>query len=119
MTGMDPGTKEQALRDAVSDLGVAVLLKGGHGTGSTVEDVLVLGERREVIKSPRQQTRNTHGTGCTLSAAIAARLARGEPLEMAVRGGVEFVQSAMRGAFDLGRGHGPLDHLVRLEGPDL
>jgi hydroxymethylpyrimidine/phosphomethylpyrimidine kinase len=119
LCGLDPASDEVALRDAVSRLEVPVLLKGGHGAGSPVEDVLVNGEQLVVIRNDRQETRNTHGTGCTLSSAIAARLARGEALEIAVRGGVEFVQAAMRGAFDLGRGHGPLDHLVRLEGVDL
>ncbi len=88
----------------------SVLLKGGHLEGDAV-DVFFDGERTLELAAPRIETRNTHGTGCTLSAAIAARLALGAPLEDAVRGAKAYVTEAIRGSYSVGRGHGPLDHL--------
>jgi hydroxymethylpyrimidine/phosphomethylpyrimidine kinase len=61
---------------------------------------------------PRIDTRSTHGTGCTLSAAITAGLALGRPLEEAVAGGLDFVHRAIAAAPHLGAGHGPVNHLV-------
>jgi hydroxymethylpyrimidine/phosphomethylpyrimidine kinase len=91
----------------------AVLVKGGHGRGRTVVDVLVQPGRISVHRHPRLRTKATHGTGCTLSAAIAAGLARGRPLRAAVEAAVEFVRRAMACAPRLGAGPGPLNHLVR------
>jgi hydroxymethylpyrimidine/phosphomethylpyrimidine kinase len=91
----------------------AVLVKGGHLTGQEVIDVLHDGRRVHRFRRPRLRTRNTHGTGCTLSAAIAAGLARGEPLVDAVAAALEFVHRAMSRAPALGAGHGPLNHLLR------
>jgi hydroxymethylpyrimidine/phosphomethylpyrimidine kinase len=92
----------------------AVLVKGGHLEGEAV-DVFFDGHRLEELSVPRIPTTNTHGTGCTLSAAIAARLARGEALLDAVRGAKEFVTEAIRGSYQVGRGPGPVDpwHAVR------
>ena len=67
------------------------------------------------FRHARIETRSTHGTGCTLSSAVAARLASGEPLERAVEGGIEFLLGAMASAYPLGSGHGPVNHLYRLE----
>lgn len=90
----------------------AVLIKGGHLAGDTVIDLLRTAdgfERR--FESERLVTRATHGTGCTLSAAIVTGLAQGMTLESSVERGIQFVQSAMRWAQPLGHGpHGPLDH---------
>jgi len=88
----------------------AVLVKGGHLRGDPV-DVYFDGERDEEITASRIETRNTHGTGCTLSAAIAARLALGEGALSAVRGAKAYVTEAIRGSYAVGSGHGPVDHL--------
>jgi hydroxymethylpyrimidine/phosphomethylpyrimidine kinase len=88
----------------------AVLLKGGHAAGPEAIDLYYEDGRFETLASPRQATRHTHGTGCTLSAAIAARLALGEALFEAVEGAKAYVDRAMARAPGLGRGTGPLDH---------
>jgi hydroxymethylpyrimidine/phosphomethylpyrimidine kinase len=93
--------------------GVALLAKDGHGEGDGVTDVLYIpGGGRIEMRHPRLRTRNTHGTGCTLAAAITARLARGEALEEAVPGAVTWLadQLAWAAPASLGRGHGPLLH---------
>jgi hydroxymethylpyrimidine/phosphomethylpyrimidine kinase len=88
----------------------AVLVKGGHLRGEPV-DVYFDGEHDEEIAGPRIETRNTHGTGCTLSAAIAARLALGEAPLAAARGAKAYVTEAIRRSYEVGAGHGPVDHL--------
>jgi hydroxymethylpyrimidine/phosphomethylpyrimidine kinase len=62
------------------------------------------------LRGPRIETRHTHGTGCTLASAIAARLARGDAAEVAIRGARQYLDGAIRRAPGLGAGHGPLDH---------
>jgi hydroxymethylpyrimidine/phosphomethylpyrimidine kinase len=99
-----------AARGIVTELGAqAALVKGGHLDGDEVVDVLFDGERH-VFRRPRVRTSNTHGTGCTLSAAITARLAVGDSMLDAVTAGLEFVHQAIRTAPGLGGGHGPLNH---------
>jgi hydroxymethylpyrimidine/phosphomethylpyrimidine kinase len=90
----------------------AALVKGGHLAGARIIDLLVFpgGVRR--FERPRIHTTSTHGTGCTLSAGIAAGLALGRPLEDAVEAAIDFVYRAMESAPDLGGGHGPLNHQV-------
>jgi len=92
--------------------GVAVLLKGGHDQGDLVQDVMVIEGRVEVIEHPRIRSRSTHGTGCTLSSAIAANLALGRDLNQSIRAGIDYVGRAIAGAFPLGHGHGPVNHFV-------
>ncbi|OGR80193.1 MAG: bifunctional hydroxymethylpyrimidine kinase/phosphomethylpyrimidine kinase [Elusimicrobia bacterium GWC2_64_44] len=87
-----------------------VLVKGGHLAGPVCEDLLYDGKVFTVFRSPRVATKNTHGTGCTLSAAIAAGLALGLPPREAVEEAVHYVAGAIRHAFGLGAGHGPLNH---------
>jgi len=90
----------------------AVLIKGGHLEGSASSDDLFFdGNRMEWLSAERIDTPNTHGTGCTLSSSIAAYLARGEDLPVAVRRGKAFVTEAIRGALPLGEGIGPVDQL--------
>lgn len=91
--------------------GVAYLAKGGDAEGERVEDVLVLpGEAPHVMAAARIHTRHTHGTGCTLSSAIAAYLGKGLPLPEAVDRARLFVRSALRAAPGFGAGSGPLGH---------
>jgi len=94
----------------------AVLVKGGHLSGATAEDVLFAGGKVSRFSAPRVETRNTHGTGCTLSSAIAAHLARGMALDEAVRAAKNYLTDALRGsdALNVGHGHGPVHHFVRL-----
>jgi len=93
----------------------AVVVKGGHLEGDAV-DVFWDGERMEDLSAPRIATKNTHGTGCTYSAAIAARLALGDSLLDAVRGAKAYLTEAIRRSYSVGRGHGPVDHLHPLTG---
>jgi hydroxymethylpyrimidine/phosphomethylpyrimidine kinase len=89
----------------------SAIVTGGHlQSGDIVTDVVVTAERAFELSGPRIETRHTHGTGCTFSAAIAARLARGEPLEAALRSARIYLEGAIRHAPGLGRGHGPLGH---------
>jgi hydroxymethylpyrimidine/phosphomethylpyrimidine kinase len=87
-------------------------LKGGHlKSGDRVVDVLYDGNVR-TFRGQRLETTSTHGTGCTLSAAITAQLAKGESLHAAVRRSIQYVHNAIAGAPGLGSGHGPLNHLA-------
>ncbi|NUH64680.1 bifunctional hydroxymethylpyrimidine kinase/phosphomethylpyrimidine kinase [Sulfitobacter sp. S0837] len=90
----------------------AVLMKGGHGKGEVCVDLLITAEETLRLAAPRQQTANTHGTGCTLSAAIAAGLARGLPLPQAVEAAHAYLQRAIAAAntLNIGSGHGPVHH---------
>jgi hydroxymethylpyrimidine/phosphomethylpyrimidine kinase len=88
----------------------AVLLKGGHLPGDTVYDVLATAAGLRVWDSPRSEGRHTHGTGCTLASAIAAGLAQGMAIELAVDRARLYVQRAIASAPGLGHGHGPLAH---------
>jgi hydroxymethylpyrimidine/phosphomethylpyrimidine kinase len=99
--------------EAIRAMGpVAVLVKGGHLTGSSgADDLFFDGDRMEWIAGERIATTNTHGTGCTLSSSIAAYLARGDELFDAVREGKVFVTEAIRAALPLGHGIGPVDPL--------
>ncbi len=87
-----------------------ILVKGGHAAGDEIVDVLEIEGKRHVFRHPRIHTTSTHGTGCTLSAAIAARLGRGDDLVTAVGGAIDYLQRAVASAFALGAGHGPVNH---------
>ncbi|MFD3004679.1 bifunctional hydroxymethylpyrimidine kinase/phosphomethylpyrimidine kinase [Thermus tengchongensis] len=103
---------EEAARDLL-DLGPrAVLLKGGHLEGEEAVDLLATPEGVLAFRAPRVPTRHTHGTGCTLSAAIAALLALGKPLEGAVGEAKAYLTRALETAPGLGHGHGPLNHFA-------
>jgi hydroxymethylpyrimidine/phosphomethylpyrimidine kinase len=88
----------------------AVLLKGGHLEGEEVVDLLFDGRAFTERRAPRIATRHTHGTGCTLSAAVSALLARGVDLKEAVERSLAFVARAIATAPGLGRGQGPINH---------
>ncbi|TYL38232.1 bifunctional hydroxymethylpyrimidine kinase/phosphomethylpyrimidine kinase [Natronococcus pandeyae] len=111
-------TDLESARDAaetILETGVdAVLLKGGHVPGETVRDVLVTADGTRTFEHPRIRTDATHGSGCTLASAITARLAKGEPLEVAVEGATDFLARAVRYYSDVGEGHGAVNHAVEL-----
>ena len=92
----------------------AVLVKGGHLVGDPI-DVLYDGREVHEFSAPRHESRNTHGTGCTLSAALASFLARGRPLAEAVGQAKDFIGLAIARGLDLGRGQGPTNPLAWLE----
>jgi hydroxymethylpyrimidine/phosphomethylpyrimidine kinase len=89
-----------------------VVIKGGHRQGPAV-DLYYDGRRFRALHAPRIRTKNTHGTGCTFSAAIAAYLARGEKIEAAVVLAKKYITGAIAKAFPLGSGHGPVNHFYR------
>ena len=91
-----------------------VLVKGGHLTGPESVDVVVTAHDSFELRRPRVETTSTHGTGCTLSSAIAANLALGLELQPALERAREYVDGAIRHAPGLGRGHGPLGHFWRV-----
>lgn len=104
---------DDEIRDAaraIVDMGArAVVMKGGHRHGDAV-DLLFDGQAFHTFASERIDTPNTHGTGCTLSAAIAASLADGMPLVDAVGAAKRYLTEAIRHAMPLGAGHGPVAH---------
>lgn len=101
---------EQAAKELAERYGVHALVKGGHLSGAPV-DVLSTGR---VYKGKRVDTKHTHGTGCSLSSAIAAYLARGEELETAVGKAKHYVEEAIRHAEPIGAGHSPIHHFYRM-----
>jgi hydroxymethylpyrimidine/phosphomethylpyrimidine kinase len=103
---------EKAGRALVLQGADAALVKGGHLDDEVVVDVLVTPTDVRHFSHPRIITTSTHGTGCTLSAGVAAGLAHGRPLERAVADALDFVHRAIATAPGLGGGHGPLNHLV-------
>jgi hydroxymethylpyrimidine/phosphomethylpyrimidine kinase len=115
LSGMPVGDERQMRRAAerlVERGARAVLLKGGHLRTAEITDLLFDGSEWREWRRPKLETRSTHGTGCTLSAAVAAGLAHGWPLAEAVEAALDFVRRAMASAPGLGSGHGPLNHLV-------
>jgi hydroxymethylpyrimidine/phosphomethylpyrimidine kinase len=103
----------EAARHFVDAMGAqAALVKGGHLEGAEAVDVLYADGTLHTFRHPRIVTTSTHGTGCTLSAAITAQLAYGRSLLDAVRDGLQFVHRAIATAPGLGAGHGPLNHFA-------
>ncbi len=115
LTGMKLHTSE-AICDAarrIVEMGArAVLIKGGHLKGPAV-DLFYDGKIFHALTAPRIRTKNTHGTGCTLSAAIAAYLAKGETVEGAVVAAKKFITAAIKASFSIGAGHSPVHHFYR------
>ena len=114
LTGVDVGGVADLPRAAEAMLALGprwVLVKGGHlPDNADAVDLLSDGDRMVRIAARREDTADTHGTGCTLSAAIAAELAKGAQLEDAVRAGKAYVTGAIRHGLRLGKGIGPVDH---------
>ncbi|MEM8687897.1 MAG: bifunctional hydroxymethylpyrimidine kinase/phosphomethylpyrimidine kinase [Pseudomonadota bacterium] len=120
LLGEGPVTETGDMHNAASALMAlgpkAVLLKGGHLSGDESPDVLMDAEGAEVLHSTRINTRHTHGTGCTLSSAIAAGLAKGKTARQAVGDAKDYITAAIGAADSLGigEGHGPVHHFHRL-----
>jgi len=95
----------------------AVLIKGGHMQGPESIDYLVTRQEVMTFTAPRAATKNTHGTGCSLSSAIVAGLAKGDGMETAVRTAKAYVTAAIAAAdrLNIGRGHGPIHHFHEFE----
>jgi hydroxymethylpyrimidine/phosphomethylpyrimidine kinase len=112
LTGRTVGTLDE-MRDAaraIVGLGArSAVVKGGHLDGDAI-DIFYDGSDFAELRAPRIDTTSTHGTGCTLAAAIAALLARGEPLPAAISGAKTYLTAALEYAFPLGHGHGPVHH---------
>ncbi|MEI6519683.1 MAG: bifunctional hydroxymethylpyrimidine kinase/phosphomethylpyrimidine kinase [bacterium] len=89
----------------------AVLLKGGHGVGDMLYDYLMVrGGQLQEFSNPRINTRNTHGTGCTLSSAVAAHLALDDSLDDAVSESIAWLHQAIKKTYSIGSGHSPVNH---------
>jgi hydroxymethylpyrimidine/phosphomethylpyrimidine kinase len=105
-------------RELASMFGVSVLLKAGHLTDDELVDIFYDNENDEIVelKSQRVYSRNTHGTGCTLSSAMAAMLARGMSLVDAARCAKDYINGAIvSGAdYEIGNGHGPVNHFFEI-----
>ena len=112
LAGFPVQTREEMERAGVAILQLgarAVLVKGGHREGADATDLLVVADGTEPIAGERIDTPHTHGTGCVLSAAIAAHLARGDDLGESVRAGKVFVTEAIRAHLEIGHGIGPVN----------
>jgi hydroxymethylpyrimidine/phosphomethylpyrimidine kinase len=112
LTGLTIQTKQDVYRacQILYEGGAkAVLVKGGHLAGNP-NDLFYDGETFFWLKSERIRTKNTHGTGCTLSAAIAANLANGIPMKEAVEHAKQYMIAAIRDSLSIGKGHGPVNH---------
>ena len=117
LTGQETGAAPEQLARGLVGLGAgAALVKGGHGSGGSSDDVLLDSEGPTWFRAERVATPHTHGTGCTLSAAVAAHLALGATLREAVGSAKDYLTEALvSGATrQVGSGRGPVDHLVRL-----
>ena len=112
-------TTEQAMEDAAKKIydafGCCVLVKGGHNVNDA-NDVLYDGNDLTWFTGKRINNPNTHGTGCTLSSAIAANLAKGYTVEQAVGRAKDYISEALAAMLDLGKGSGPLQHAFALNG---
>ena len=118
LSGMSIKNKENMI-DAAKKIGdsyhCAVLLKGGHSINDA-NDLLYTNGKMVWFEGKRIDNPNTHGTGCTLSSAIASNLAKGFPLEESVQRAKDYISSALAAMLDLGKGSGPMNHAFNLRG---
>ena len=115
LTGMKLRTQEdiqEAARRIVEMGGKTVIVKGGHLKGPAI-DLFFDGKTFTTLDTPRIRTDNTHGTGCTLSAAIAANLAKGQKVATAVANAKRYITDALRHSYRIGAGHSPVHHFYR------
>jgi hydroxymethylpyrimidine/phosphomethylpyrimidine kinase len=120
LTGHSIGTWD-GMRDAAREIHALgahnVVIKGGHREGAQATDLLYDGEDFREFSAGRVETRNSHGTGCTFSAAIAASLAKGESVPNAVLAAKAYITKALQNSYALGSGHGPVHHFYRFWQP--
>jgi hydroxymethylpyrimidine kinase/phosphomethylpyrimidine kinase len=88
-----------------------VLIKGGHLKNKIVQDIFVNKKDIKIFNSNRYNTKNTHGTGCTLSSAVTTFLSCGKPVKKSCELGIKYVNSAIKSNPNYGKGHGPINHL--------
>ena len=88
-----------------------VLVKGGHKNTKHMEDVLLSRKEIKIFKNKKIRTKNTHGTGCTLSSAIATFLSCGKPLNKSCELGIKYVNESIKSNLNFGNGRGPINHL--------
>jgi hydroxymethylpyrimidine/phosphomethylpyrimidine kinase len=115
LTGMTLRTAadiREAARRIVKMGAQTVIVKGGHLRGPAV-DLFFDGKQFTSLNVPRIRTKNTHGTGCTLSAAIAANLAKGQKVAAAVASAKRYITDALRHSYRIGSGHSPVHHFYR------
>ena len=115
LAGRSIRTRDDRLAAARAIMGLgahAVVIKGGHSEDDPIVDLLVDSQGVHEYRAARIVTTSTHGTGCTLSAAITAQLAKADSLHAAVRRSIQYVHNAIASAPGLGSGHGPLNHLA-------
>ncbi len=118
LTGVKITCKEDIIFAAnkLIQLGVPnVLIKGGHFKSKTVNDILVNKNEIKIFSTNRLDTKNTHGTGCTLSTAITSFFSCGKPLKKSCELGIKYVNSAILTNPKIGKGHGPINHLNSIE----
>jgi hydroxymethylpyrimidine kinase/phosphomethylpyrimidine kinase len=92
-----------------------VLIKGGHLRNKTVRDIFVNKKDLKIFDSKRYKTKNTHGTGCTLSSAVTTYLSCGKPVKKSCELAIKYVNSAIISNPKYGKGHGPINHLTSLK----
>lgn len=112
LAGSSDAAPEELARALIAKGCKAVLIKGGHANSATADDLLLGGETSKLFSAPRIDTENTHGTGCTLSSAIAAHLAKDHELNDAVAAAKSYLSAALEASerLDVGKGHGPVHH---------
>ena len=88
-----------------------VLIKGGHSKSNYIQDIFLSQKKYKIFNHKRINTKNTHGTGCTLSSAIATYLSCGKPINKSCELGIKYVNHAIRSNLNYGKGHGPINHL--------
>ena len=119
LSGMEIKTEtdmELAAKDICEQLGCAVLLKGGHQLNDANDLLVEKGKEPVWFMGKRIDNPNTHGTGCTLSSAIASNLAKGYDLETSVRYAKNYISGALAAMLDLGKGSGPMNHAFAIKG---
>ena len=115
MTITDAASMEAAAKTISEKYGCAVLCKGGHQINDA-DDLLWRGGTGKWFRGKRIANPNTHGTGCTLSSAIASNLAKGYDLDTSVERAKAYISGALAAMLDLGKGSGPMDHMFELKG---
>ena len=114
-------TKIRSLKDMIYAANILlklgaknVLVKGGHKNAKYIEDIFLNRKEIKIFKNKKIKTKNTHGTGCTLSSAIATFLSCGKPLKKSCELGIKYVNQAIRSDLNYGKGHGPINHLTSI-----